>query len=174
VQLDGLTLFGWLDESPDQIEIIKTPTLVTATTLLIARLRLVTSNESEVIVPKGFMRWHIVDGEPNATPREIYSHLPTATFRFQIPGAQEIMIEKLSLHIDPLDSTPYGDPPVIYIKDASTEQWQSLPSLAWGENELVDAQRFIRHDRGIDVRVSPQTIQAPVSVDLTVQGTRIR
>ena len=172
VQLDGLVLFGWLDKSPDAIEIEKGLTSVTATTLLIASLPLSTSDEHEVIVPKGFMGWQVVDGEPNATPRELYAYQPPATFRFRIPDAQNTVVEKLFLHIDSLDSTPYGTPPVVYIKDVTTEQWQSWVNLAWGENELADPQRFIRPDGGIDVRVSPDTIQAPVSVDLTIKGAR--
>jgi hypothetical protein len=170
VQLDGLTLFGWLDKSPDAIEIERTSTSVAATTLLIASLPLSTSNENEVIVPKGFMGWHVIDGEPNATPREIYSYQPEATFRFRIPDAQTTLVEKMFLHVDALDSTPYGSPPIVYIKDTTTDQWQSLGNLAWGENELGDPQRFVRSDGGIDLRVSPETIQAPVSVDLTIKG----
>ena len=171
VQLDGLTLFGWLDESPDQIEIEKAPTSVSATTLLIASLPLSTTDTNEVILPKGFMGWHVVDGERNATPRALYSYQPEATFRFRIPDAQNTLVEKLLLHVDALDPKPYGNPPVVYVKDATADQWHSLTRLAWGENELAEPQRFIRPDGGIDVRVSPQTIQAPVSIDVTIEGT---
>lgn len=173
VQLDGLVLFGWLDKSPDALEIDKGSTSVTATTLLIASLPLSTNNEHEVLVPKGFMGWHVIDGEPDATPRELYGYQPPATFRFRIPDAQNTLVEELFLHVDALDSTPYGTPPVVYIKDVTTDQWQSWTNLAWGPNQLAEPQRFIRADGGIDVRVSPDTIEAPVSVDLTIKGTRV-
>lgn len=176
VQLDGLVFLGWLEKSPAAIQVEKGATSVTATTLLIASLPLQTSDdaagEHEVIVPRGFMNWYVIDGEPTATPRQLVAHQPATTFRFWIPDAQNTRVEQLFLHLDALDTTPQGSPPVVYTRDITNDQWQSWANLVWGSNELADPQRFIRTDGGIDVRVSPDTIQTPVSVDLSITGSR--
>lgn len=177
VTLDGLTLLGWLSESPGQAHIQNANVEYAQTTLLIAPLP-VSQNTNQIIIPQGFMAWQVSDGDPNATPKQLYSYQPTMTFKFYIPDSQGIDVEKLILYVDsaeggtPGGGTPFGNPPVVYVKNVASDQWQSFNTLSWGANELPDPERFIDKDGGIEVRVSTNTIQAPVAIDFSVVGTQ--
>ncbi len=170
ISLHSLTLLGWMDQSPTQIEVEQTGATLNASTLLVAYLALADSPETQIAVPKGFMAWQVIDGEPDATPHSLYSYQPATTFRFLVPGAPSLTVENLILYVDAINQKPFGDPPVVYIQDVSADKWVTLPNLEWGANELPQPQRFIRPDGSIDVRVSPQTIKAPLSIDFSIDS----
>ena len=172
--LDGLNLLGWLSTSPNQIEVDGTTTTRFHTTLLIATLPTTSKTEGQVLVPKGFMNWKVKDGEPDITPYEIYSFNDIPTFTFWIPDGTNVRVEHLYLHVDSLDSTPYGSTPVIYIRNVESDKWTSFMQLQWGENELENPAQLVAPDGSIEVRVSTSTIDSPISVDFSMQGTRIK
>ena len=182
VELDGLTLLGWLDKSPDQVDVGWRHPALNATTLLIAPLpgRWSASPGKEgqggakILVPKGSLNWQLSDGDPGMTPRELYAYQPTATFVFYLPNAQGMRVETLILHVDPLDGPTSVRPPVIDLKRWASPgdgAWASFTDLAWGENEIPDAQAFIRPDGGIELRVMAKTLNRPAAIDLSAIGT---
>ena len=206
--LRGMMLVGWLDKSLTPIDVERVSAQVNATTLLIAPLpisgatrglrregsaeRLPTDSDA-VIVPRGFVPWQLVDGEPETTPYALYRHQAAPTFRFHLPGlqlprlerdegsplgTQDAVIEKLILHVDSVNP-PAGPPPVISFKDVTGDQWVSFSNLTWGENEIPDPHRFIRApgerslSGSIEIMVSTNTIvDQSVSVDFSVIGRR--
>lgn len=172
LELFGLTLLGWMDTPPNPIRIQGVSTTLNATTLLVASLPAEMADPNLVYIPKGTMAWQSTGGDPTVTPQGLYSYQSTATFVFYIPDVQNTSIDMLTLHIDSLNEYPYGNPPVVYIKNVRTDKWDAFTGLTWGENDLPQPQQFIGQDGGVEIRVSTQTIGAPASIDFTAQGTK--
>lgn len=172
IRLEGLNLIGWLDKSPGEIRIPDATVEHVQTTLLVVQLPVTSADENQVVVPKGFMAWQVVEGDSAATPRMVYNYQPTATFKFFIPNAQGMTIKTLTLHVDSTESQPYGNPPTVEIKNVETGKWETFNKLAWGETVLSDPNRFIDGDGSIQVRVSSNTIQSTVSIDFSAVGIK--
>ncbi len=170
--LQGLTLLGWQDTAPGEVEINGTSAKVNQTTLLIIPLPVSLGNPNQVFILKGFMPWQIVDGDTGATPHQIYSYQTAATFAFFIPDAQNLTVEKLFIHLDAVDGSPYGQTPEVYMKDVDSGKWEILSKLPWGQTEVASPQRFIRADGGIEVKVANNTIGAGVSIDFSATAVK--
>lgn len=171
--LSDVTLIGWSDEGPIQVEVQDMPTTVYATTLLIAPLPLTPGDSDMLLISKRSMSWRYTGGGSAMSPYALYPGSAVATFAFDLPGGQRTLaIEKLYLHADGQGMSTYGAPPVIYLKDAETGDWEIFRSLQWGRNELPDPERFISSKGTIEIQVATDTINSPLSVDFSAVGKR--
>jgi hypothetical protein len=69
--------------------------------------------------------------------------------------------------VDSLDGFTGGSAPVVSVKDIDSQQWQAIEPLNLGANELVDPQRYVNQRGEIEVKVATNSIQSPISVDLS-------
>jgi hypothetical protein len=174
-ELAGLVLIGWMSESPQPVDIVldpmqgvETPSIAHATVLLLAPLPTSVGDPDTVIVPLRSMRWEYAGTGSGMSPYELYRDTGNEVFVFSLPpDAQGLAVEKLSLHVDSLDGFPYGSAPVVSIMDVASQQWQAIEPLNLGANQLVDPQRYVNQRGEIEVKVATNTIQAPISVDLS-------
>jgi hypothetical protein len=170
--MSGLSLLGWANTSPLQIDVEKTPSTANVTVLLIAPLPTSSIAAGEITIPKGTMTWQHTGTGQTMSPYDLYRGNTKVTYRFQLPPhARDIVVEKLFLHADGIGPLPYGDPPVIYIRDAAGDKWETFNKLHWGQNELPDPQRFIQDDT-IGVMVVTSTIDNPLAIDFSAIGKR--
>ena len=177
--LRGLTLVGWPDAGPAQIEVDQIASRLEATTLLVAPLAVSTHSDGEVLLPKGFATWELIDGDTGATPNQLYAYQSPPTFRFTLSSPQApavTVVEKLVLHLTTY-SPVMQPPPTVSLKNAGSGEWETISPLSWGQNEIPDPARYVGAmpaGGAVEISVQTHTIAGgAVSIDLEAVGASV-
>ncbi len=163
----GLYLSGWSDESPIDINLENQPTKAQDTTLYLISLTPTINLVGETLkLPPGLFFWSVFDpssaSNSDISPYGGYLYTgETKTVQFSLGySVQYSSLESLILHLKNFSSSTSSTTGLsVSLWDFTTNQWEQVPDIKWGDTTIPNPERFVGPNSTIRLRIENQSTQ---------------
>lgn len=150
-------LSGWIANPTLPANLHEVNSEVQDTTLILVRFDpSIETTGNEIQLTPEFFSWTPIDTQSsNYSPYQLYfygseilsfAYKPTLAIDFS-------QVSKLVLHLERQGSTGSVSEVEVYLWDVMQADWEKIPGINWGENEISEPGRFVQPDGTIQVQL---------------------